>query len=79
MYFFQGSREHRHPWGPQKWHIHDKNLNFLFIKLSVTDFLHYMTSYTFTHYVLLMMTLHNVACWPKHRSRIRDSENFSKT
>ena len=36
-----------------------KNLNFCFYYtiLSVADFLHYMTSYTFAHYVILMMAM----------------------
>ena len=68
-------------------YIHDKNFNFLFIIyiyiytiLSVTDFLYYMRSYTFTHYIILMMTLHFVPCcqiW-NHRSRSRESD-FSKS
>ena len=37
----------------------------LCIIFSVTDFLYYITSYTFVHYVILMMALHYVPCRSK--------------
>ena len=42
--------------------IHGRNLNILFIiyNFKCDRFLHFMTSYTIVHYVISMMTLHNV-------------------
>ena len=59
--------------------IRSKNLNFLFIiyNFKRDRFLHLMTSNTFAHYVILIMTLHNVQC--RHRLRSRESKNFSKS
>ena len=66
-----------------KWHIHSKNFNFLFIIYNFKGdrFFALKESYTFTHYVILMTTLNDVQCrqnW-NHRSRSKESENFSKS
>ena len=33
MYYFQGSREHRPPWGPQSWNQHQDKRSVLFLNV----------------------------------------------
>ena len=55
-----------------KWHIQGQNLNYLFIiyNFKRDRFLAIKTSYTIAHYVILMMTLHNVS----ETTGLRESE-----